>query len=104
MSADPSRVHQGEPLAVVYDPGHPQVVSLASDVGDTSPAWVETILGAFFLALVPLVGFWFGFNEESRIIVATLASLFPITTNALHGCLSAKLSFRTYFTCHTCYF
>jgi hypothetical protein len=54
VSADPSRVHQGEPLAVVYDPGHPQVVSLASDVGDTSPAWVETILGAFFLALVPL--------------------------------------------------
>jgi hypothetical protein len=54
VGADPSRVHQGEPLAVVYDPGHPQVVSLASDVGDTSPARVETILGAFFLALVPL--------------------------------------------------
>ena len=54
VGADPSRVHQGEPLAVVYDPGHPQVVSLASDVGDTSPAWVETILGALFLALVPL--------------------------------------------------
>jgi hypothetical protein len=54
VGAEPSRVHQGEPLAVVYDPGHPQVVSLASDVGDTGSAWAETILGAFFLALVPL--------------------------------------------------
>jgi hypothetical protein len=41
-------------LAVVYDPGHPQVASLASDVGDTSSAWVETIVGGFFLVLVPL--------------------------------------------------
>jgi hypothetical protein len=39
---------------VVYDPAHPQVVSLAGDVGDTSSAWAETIVGAFFLALVPL--------------------------------------------------
>lgn len=54
VGAEPSRVYRGEPLAVVYDPGHPQVVSLASDVGDTGSAWAETILGAFFLALVPL--------------------------------------------------
>jgi hypothetical protein len=38
VGAEPSRVYQGEPLAVVYDPGHPQVVSLASDVGDTGSA------------------------------------------------------------------
>lgn len=54
VGAEPSRVYQGEPLAVVYDPGHPQVVSLASDVGDTSSAWAETVVGAIFLALVPL--------------------------------------------------
>jgi hypothetical protein len=54
VGAEPSRVYQGEPLPVVYDPAHPQVVSLASDVGDTSSAWAETIVGAFFLALVPL--------------------------------------------------
>jgi NitT/TauT family transport system permease protein len=55
--------------------------------------WVERSFYPFavalqtipFLALVPLVGFWFGFNETSRIIVATLVSLFPITTNALFG-------------------
>ena len=54
VGAEPGRVYQGEPLAVVYDPGHPQVVSLASDVSDTGSAWAETILGAFFVALVPL--------------------------------------------------
>ena len=54
VSADPSRVYLGEPLAVVYDPGHPQVVGLASDVGDTGSAWADTIVGVIFLALVPL--------------------------------------------------
>ena len=54
VSADPSSVYLGEPLAVVYDPGHPQVVGLASDVGDTGSAWADTIVGVIFLALVPL--------------------------------------------------
>ena len=54
VSADPSSVYLGEPLPVVYDPGHPQVVGLASDVGDTGSAWADTIVGVIFLALVPL--------------------------------------------------
>jgi len=54
VGADPSSVYQGELLNVVYDPGSPGVVSLASDVGDTSSAWAETITGAIFLLLVPL--------------------------------------------------
>jgi hypothetical protein len=54
VSADPSSVYQGEVLAVVYDPGSPGVVSLANDVGDTSSAWSETIVGAIFLLLFPV--------------------------------------------------
>jgi hypothetical protein len=54
VGADPSSVYQGELLDVVYDPSSPSVVSLASDVGDTSSAWAETITGAIFLLLVPL--------------------------------------------------
>jgi NitT/TauT family transport system permease protein len=38
-----------------------------------------------FLAIVPLVGFWFGYDFQSRLIVSTIVSLFPITTNALFG-------------------
>jgi NitT/TauT family transport system permease protein len=54
-----------------------------------------------FLALVPLVGFWFGYNEESRIIIATLASLFPITTNALHGLQSGDAGLHDLLRLHT---
>jgi hypothetical protein len=54
VGADPSSVYQGEVLSVVYDPSSPGVVSLASDVGDTSSAWAETIIGAIFLLLVPV--------------------------------------------------
>jgi hypothetical protein len=39
---------------VVYDPSSPGVVSLASDVGDNTSAWAETIVGAFFFLLVPV--------------------------------------------------
>ena len=55
VGANPSSVYQGEVLSVVYDPSSPGVVSLASDVGDTSSAWAETIVGAFFFLLVPVV-------------------------------------------------
>ena len=54
VTADPSSVYQGETLPVVYDPGNPQVVSLESDVGDTSTALGETIVGAIFLLLIPV--------------------------------------------------
>jgi hypothetical protein len=54
VGVDPSSVYQGEVLSVVYDPSSPGVVSLASDVGDTSSAWAETIVGAIFLLLVPV--------------------------------------------------
>ena len=54
VGVEPSSVYQGERLSVVYDPSSPGVVSLASDVGDTSSAWAETVVGAFFLLLVPV--------------------------------------------------
>jgi len=54
VGVDPDSVYQGELLDVVYEPRSPGVVSLASDVGDTSSAWAETITGAIFLLLVPL--------------------------------------------------
>lgn len=37
------------------------------------------------LAVVPLLGFWFGFDFESRVIVCVLVSLFPLITNTLYG-------------------
>jgi NitT/TauT family transport system permease protein len=71
--------------------------------------WVERSFYPFavalqtipFLALVPLVGFWFGFNMTSRIIVATLVSLFPIMTNALFGLQSIDNAYHDLFRLHT---
>jgi Protein of unknown function (DUF3592) len=54
VGANPSSVYPGEMLSVVYDPSSPGVVSLASDAGDTSSAWADTITGAIFLLLVPV--------------------------------------------------
>ena len=41
------------------------------------------------LAMVPLIGFWFGFNFRSRVIVCVMIALFPIITNTLFGLKSA---------------
>lgn len=41
------------------------------------------------LALVPLLGFWFGFGQMSRVIVCVVIAIFPIIINTLEGLLSA---------------
>ena len=41
------------------------------------------------LALVPLLGFWFGFGQTSRIVVCVVIAIFPIIINTLEGLLSA---------------
>lgn len=52
------------------------------------------------LAIVPLIGFWFGFNFRSRVIVCVLISLFPIITNTLFGIQSVPRSLHDLFTLH----
>ncbi|QNK81229.1 ABC transporter permease [Nakamurella sp. PAMC28650] len=37
------------------------------------------------LALVPLMGFWFGFGFFSRVVVCVLIALFPMVSNTLFG-------------------
>lgn len=41
------------------------------------------------LALVPLLGFWFGFGQMSRVIVCVVIAIFPIIINSLDGLLRA---------------
>jgi NitT/TauT family transport system permease protein len=85
------------------------VIGLLFAIGMSEAKWVERSFYPFavalqtipFLALVPLVGFWFGFNDTSRIIVATLVSLFPITTNALFGLQSGDKALNDLVRLHT---
>lgn len=50
------------------------------------------------LAMVPLIGFWFGFTLSSRILVCVIISLFPIITNTLFGLKSAEPGSHDLFT------
>ena len=52
------------------------------------------------LALVPLIGFWFGYSTNPRVIVCVLISLFPILVNTLFGLQSAERSMHDLFTLH----
>jgi NitT/TauT family transport system permease protein len=50
------------------------------------------------LAIVPLIAFWFGTGEGSRVIVCVIISLFPIIVNTLFGLQSADRAMHDLFT------
>jgi NitT/TauT family transport system permease protein len=52
------------------------------------------------LALVPLIGFWFGFGFPARVIVCVLISLFPIVSNTLFGLQSVDRGMHELFDLH----
>lgn len=49
------------------------------------------------LALVPLIGFWFGYGLPARVIVCVLIALFPMVSNTLFGLQSVERSQRELF-------
>ena len=52
------------------------------------------------LAIVPLIGFWFGYGFQSRVLVCVIIALFPIVVNTLFGLLSADQGMHDLFTLH----
>jgi NitT/TauT family transport system permease protein len=74
------------------------VVGVALGIAMSQARWVEhsiypyavTLQTIPILAIVPLLGFWFGFEFRSRVIVCVLVSLFPIITNTLFGLKSVE--------------
>ena len=52
------------------------------------------------LALVPLIGFWFGFGFSARVFVCVLIALFPIVSNTLFGLKSVDPKMRDLFALH----
>lgn len=49
------------------------------------------------LALVPLIGIWFGFDTNARVVVTVIISIFPIVSNTLFGLQSVDRSQRELF-------
>ncbi|WP_207453654.1 ABC transporter permease [Desertivibrio insolitus] len=81
------------------------VLGIVWAVAMSQARWVERSLFPYavilqcipILALVPLIGFWFGFNFEARTIVCVLIALFPMVSNTLFGLQSVEKSQRELF-------
>lgn len=52
------------------------------------------------LAIVPLLGFWFGYRLMPRVVICVIISIFPIIVNTLFGLLSAQRGMHDLFTLH----
>lgn len=62
--------------------------------------WAVVIQTIPILALVPVIGFWWGFGFPSRVFVCVIIALFPIVTNTLFGLKSADRRLHDVFTLH----
>ena len=62
--------------------------------------YAVTLQAIPILAIVPLIGFWFGFGTVSRVVVCVIISLFPIIVNTLFGLQSAESGMHDLFTLH----
>ncbi len=82
------------------------IIGMSLAVVMSQAKWVERALYPYavvlqtipILAIVPLIGFAFGFNFGSRVLVCVLIALFPITTNTLFGLLSVDDGLHDLFT------
>jgi NitT/TauT family transport system permease protein len=52
------------------------------------------------LAIVPLIGLWFGFGFTSRVVVCVMIALFPMLANTLFGLQSVDAAHHDLFTLH----
>ncbi|MGH8927260.1 MAG: ABC transporter permease [Acidimicrobiia bacterium] len=62
--------------------------------------WAVILQTIPVLALVPLIGIWFGRGFTGRVIVCVLIALFPIITNTLFGLQSADEGLHDLLTLH----
>jgi NitT/TauT family transport system permease protein len=81
------------------------VIGFVWAVAMSQARWIERSLFPYavilqcipVLALVPLIGFWFGFDFPARVIVCVMIALFPIVSNTLFGLQSVDKGQRELF-------
>ncbi|MGH3248422.1 MAG: ABC transporter permease [Trebonia sp.] len=73
------------------------VMSQARSLERSLYPWAVVLQTIPILAIIPVIGFWFGYGYSARLIVCVLISLFPITTNTLFGLRSADRAHRDLF-------
>ena len=62
--------------------------------------YMVTLQAIPILALVPLIQFWWGTGQTSRVVVCVIIAIFPIIVNTLFGLLSAERGMHDLFTLH----
>ncbi len=87
-------------IAIVLGTTFAVLMSQAKWVERSFYPYAVVIQAIPILAVVPLIGFWFGFNFRSRVIVCVLISLFPIITNTLLGIQAVERPLHDLFTLH----
>ncbi|MEQ6901295.1 ABC transporter permease [Nocardioides sp. YIM 152588] len=60
--------------------------------------WAIFLQTVPILALVPLIGMWFGFELFARVVVCAIIAMFPMIINPLNGFLSADRGLHDLFT------
>ncbi|CAN5162829.1 ABC transporter permease [soil metagenome] len=81
------------------------VVGVVWAVAMSQAKWIERSLFPYavilqcipILALVPLIGFWFGYEFQSRVLVCVMISLFPMVNNTLFGLQSVDKGHKELF-------
>ncbi|WP_019928225.1 ABC transporter permease [Nocardia sp. BMG111209] len=81
------------------------VLGIAWAILMSQAGWAERALFPYavvmqcvpILALVPLIGFWFGFGFVARVFVCVLIALFPVVSNTLFGLKSVDQGLRDLF-------
>jgi NitT/TauT family transport system permease protein len=62
--------------------------------------YAVTVQAIPILAIVPLLGFWFGYRIMPRVVICVIISIFPIIVNTLFGLQSAQRGMHDLFTLH----
>lgn len=62
--------------------------------------YAVTLQAIPILAIVPLLGFWFGYRLMPRVVICVIISIFPIIVNTLFGLQSAQRGMHDLFTLH----
>ncbi len=76
------------------------VMSQAKIAEPATFPFMVTLQAIPILAIVPLISFWFGTGQTSRLVVCIIISLFPIIVNTLFGLQSAETGTHDLFTLH----
>lgn len=76
------------------------VMSQARWIEDSVYPYAVVLQTIPILAVVPLIGYWFGFEFRSRVLVCVMIGIFPIITNSLFGLKAVDPALHDLFTLH----